>query len=175
MKRKRKLHIQSLLKLNAIQSYQSVHPTHLQAIYNNSTHSNHTITQLKKKKKPQTNKKRAHSAKGGGGPLLDHTKVLVQNAFRLLIKQVCFQRRLAWGDGCGLSNGLRDIVVDSSGLKFFITRNSISAAHISPAAVMLAKSVFIQASCLCKGKRTVRWIANKNTARSKRSTVVWLY
>ena len=151
MNRKRKLHIQSLLKLNAIQSYQSVHPTHLQAIYNNNTHSNHTITRLKKRRK-----KRAQSAIGGSGLLLDHTKILAQNVFRLLVKQVCFQRRLAWGDGCGPANGLMGNVADSGGLKFFITRNSVTAAYVSPAVVMSAKSVFIQASCLCKGKRTVR-------------------
>ena len=150
MNRKRKLHIQSLLKLNAIQSYQSVHPTHLQASYNN-THSNHTITRLKNKRK-----KRAQSAIGGSGLLLDKTKILAQNVFRLHIKQVCFQRRLAWGDGCGPANGLMGNVADSGGLKFFITRNSVTAAYVSPAAVTLAKSVCIQASCLCKGKRTVR-------------------
>ena len=156
MKRKRKLHIQSLLKLSTIQSYRSVHSTHLQAIYNNNTHSNHTITRLKQTNK-QTNKQTKSSQRyRRRWSIARPYKSTCTECFRLLIKQVCFQRRLAWGDGCGLSNGLRDIVVDSSGLKFFITWNSISVAHISPATVMLAKSVFIQASCLCKGKRTVR-------------------
>ena len=87
---------------NIITSYQSVHPTHQQAIYNTQHHHivpvspSHTSTRILQQKhtvrlhnhSKRKRKKKAWTARGSDGLVVDYTKI--QHVFHLLTEQVCF-------------------------------------------------------------------------------------
>ena len=73
----------------------------------------------KKKEEAQTVKKEEEEeekrSSSSGGQKLDYTKM--RDVLRLLTEEVCFGRTLKRGDRCGISNNVREIVPDCSGLK----------------------------------------------------------